>query len=45
MPTEEEISFGGYEVGSFKNKGLFAFTNDAGKRIVLENQRLIEKLL
>ncbi|MBE7063336.1 MAG: hypothetical protein E7390_06090 [Ruminococcaceae bacterium] len=45
MPTEEEISFGGYEVGSFKNKGLFTFTNDAGKRIVLENQRLIEKLL
>lgn len=44
MPTEEEIPFGGYEVISFKNQKLFALTNDAGERIVAENQRLLEKL-
>ena len=28
MPTEEEIPFAGYEVGSFKSQSVFVFTDD-----------------
>ncbi len=44
LPTKEQIPYGGYEINSFKRQRLFAMTDDAGERIVLENQRLIGKL-
>ena len=44
LPTEKEIPYGGYEVESFKRQRVFAFRDDTDKRIVAENQRLLQKL-
>lgn len=44
LPTEEEIPYGGYEIESFKRQRVFVFRDDTDKRIVAENQRLLQKL-
>jgi hypothetical protein len=44
LPTEDQIPFGGYEIGSFRASTIPGFIDSLDKHIVSENVKLLKKL-